>query len=743
MAGDRDEFLTRLLATFGAEASEHVEAISSALVSLQHATSAEQSELLERAFREAHSLKGAARAVSFTGIESVCHSLEAVFAAWKSGRITPDQTLFELLHEAVDRIPSMLATDTPQSTSNASIEALLRRLDAAARARADEKERDARPPGKIAGDRSPRESVAPEPGTVRIPTVKIESIMRQAEELLGPRLSAKQRVEELQAIRAALTARRREHDALSSGGNGPGQAPEETQDGGLQRLAAYMSAQGEFLDGLAKMVDELERHTRADDHALGKLVDGLLQGVKDTQLLPFATIVEGLRRMVRDLARDRGRQIDLVITGAEIEIDRRILDEMRSPLQHLLRNAVDHGIEPVSIRQQRGKPARGAVRLAIQHKQGRIEIVLSDDGAGIDVAAVRAAAGTIPGAAGQAATTDDGDELSLIFQSGLSTSARIDHISGRGLGLAVVREKIDRLGGTVAVESAQGEGTTFRIALPLTMATLRGILVSERGKRFVVPAVAVERVIRTEVAQIRTVEQRRTIIVDAHPVPLVRLSHALDLTSGEMYADRYAKAVVIGNGSERIALVVDEILAEQEVLVKSLGPLLVRVRNVAGASVLGTGEVVPVLSVADLLKSMSRSRLPAASSPEATVGGTGRRSILIAEDSITSRALLKNILEGAGYDVTVAVDGVDAWTTLRTRNFDLVVSDVEMPRMSGFELTEKIRADASLSDLPVILVTALATSEHRERGIDAGANAYLAKRSFEQADLLEAIRRLI
>jgi two-component system chemotaxis sensor kinase CheA len=281
--------------------------------------------------------------------------------------------------------------------------------------------------------------------------------------------------------------------------------------------------------------------------------------------------------------------------------------------------------------------------------------------------------------------------------------------------------------------------------VPLTLVTLRGVLLRTGGQVFVIPAMGVEGVARVAEAEIRTVESRETIPLGGHAVALARLSDVLEIPRKEAVNGPagHAQAVVLGAGPARVAFRVDEVLGAQEVLVKPLGPQLARVRNIAGACVLGTGRVVPVLSVPDLMKSAVKpAAAPRAVATETPVAAE-QRSILVVEDSITSRALLKGILESAGYRIATAVDGIDAYTALKTATFDLVVSDVEMPRMDGFDLTAKIRADKRLADLPVVLVTALESREHRERGIDAGANAYIVKSSFDQSNLLEVVRRLI
>jgi two-component system chemotaxis sensor kinase CheA len=340
----------------------------------------------------------------------------------------------------------------------------------------------------------------------------------------------------------------------------------------------------------------------------------------------------------------------------------------------------------------------------------------------------------------------DQDLLAQVFQSGITTSPIITELSGRGLGLAIVREKVEKLGGTVSVTSTPDLGTTFRIVLPLTVATFRGLLVRLGEALFVLPAMHVSRVLRLKQEEIKTVEGRETICLNGGAVSLARLSAVLELPSPTPVqgSAELLPIVLLSSADTRIAFLVDEVLGEQEVLLKGLGQQLSRVRNFAGATVLGNGRVAPILNVTDLMKSAIKSASSARRSSDAVAGGAEAvRSVLVVEDSITTRTLLKNILETGGYAVVTAVDGIDALTSLKSSVFDIVVSDVEMPRMNGFELTAKIRSDKALAELPVILVTALASREDRERGIDAGANAYIVKGSFDQSNLLEVMGKLI
>lgn len=769
MAKQNDEFLKRLLATFRIEADEHLQTMSSGLLELEKMPAgARRAEIIERVFREAHSLKGAARAVNLTQIESACQPLESVFAALKNNQLAASPPLLDLLHQTIDALGGLLVPQTgAPETRKPVIGRLIRQLDDALTGPLPAPAQPAAALPQVmpaSTPAAPNEAVetgdAPSPApphsliseTIRVSTAKLDGVMRQAEELLSPRLASGQRVRELREAAALLAGWKKERARIQptlrlfeslceqdGKNNDAARGPQQ-----MRRLLDYLDAEQRFIKTLEDRLAKLKKSAEHDQRTLTGMTDSLLHDVKEMQLLPFMSLLEILPRFVRELARAQGKDIGLVIQGGEIEIDRRILEKMKDPLIHLLRNGIDHGIEKPALRREKQKPPHGTISVAIsQQDSGKVEIRIADDGAGIDASKVKAAAGRLGIVSPEVAESlGEAEALALVFQSGISTSPLITDVSGRGLGLAIVREKVERLGGTVALKSSPGAGTEFRIVLPLTLANFQGVIVRAGGHLFIIPAISVERVVRVANQDIQTVENRETIALDGQAVALAWLSDVLEMPR-KGTAGGTLQAVVLALGAQRIAFRVEEIVGEQEVLVKPLGPQLTRVRNVAGASILGTGQVVPVLNVPDLLKSaVKRATAPFAPVAEQQVE-TERQSILVVEDSITSRALLKNILESAGYRVITAVDGVDAYTALKTGTFDLIVSDVEMPRMNGFDLTAKVRADKQFAELPVVLVTALGSREHRERGIDVGANAYIVKSSFDQSNLLEVISRLI
>lgn len=697
MASRDQDIKERLLAVFRVEAEEHLQALTANLLALENGIPAEQArEVIEATFREAHTLKGAARSVSLMEVEAVCQAIESVLSRITHGRLELSPPILNQLQESVDGVARLLAG----STDSIAAPDLVRRLEEAGVG--------GQKPTPIPQPPSPAPPSTPVPhaDSIRLSTAKLDALLVQTEDLLVPKLAAEERVREVKAL-------------------------VETLKRGL---------------GVRGQAEELLRHLTSDQRTIGRAVDSLQEELRRTRLTPASIILDLFPRMVRDVARAHGKEVEWRVHGADLEVDRKVLETMKDPLIHLVRNAIDHGIEPSEARVQAGKAARGQVAVSVTSLEGgRIEICVQDDGRGIDPARVKAAAvrARLLSAEDAEAKTDD-DALDLIFRSGLSTSPMITDLSGHGLGLAIVKEGAEHLGGRIQVETQAGVGTTIRMVLPSSIATFRGLLVQAGGQPFLLPTEAVERAIRIAPEDVASVEGRQAIRWDGHPLYLARLSELLGVAERTEQSESASKqpCVIVGSGDEQVGLVVEAILGEQEVLVKQFGPPLVRVKHVAAAGLLGTGRVVLILRPADLVTSARQS--PRASAPRAAAEELHRQPvILVVDDSITTRTMEKNILEASGYQVRVAVDGLDAWTALKSEAVDLVVSDVDMPRMDGFELTARIRADRKLADLPVLLVTALESREDKERGIEVGANAYIVKSSFERSNWLEIIRRLV
>ncbi|MDE1146517.1 MAG: response regulator [Azospirillaceae bacterium] len=759
MSQSDDQLLKRLLAMFEVEAEEHLSAIAAGLLALDQAPPPDRvQELVETIFRVVHTLKGAARAVNLGAVVDVCHAMESVFAALKGGKLALSPAGLDLLHQGYNQVRGLLAGSAAAGPAQ---DRLVAALDAYAVGIEPTLAVVAAPPAPTATTpktKAPTKEPAPEPApaekgtekaeevpaegtprlgsrpTLRIATSKVDALLRHAEELVSARLAAGRQVSDLSGLASEMAERVRSHERGRRRLEGLDDTP----------AGRVLKQQGDTLRWLSGRLTQLANSGRQDLRILGKMLDGLLDEAKQVLMVPVSALLDPMAPLVRDLARAEGKDVDLIIRGGDLEIDRRIQEEMKDALLHLVRNAIAHGIEMPGAREAQGKPARGTLAITVaQTEAGRAEIAISDDGAGFDVAGLRTAA-TEQGlmSAADAAALDDDAARALAFRSGLSTSSLLTDVSGRGLGLPIVQEKVERLGGQMAVESTVGLGTVFRIRLPVTLASFRGVLVEVERACFILPTGGVERVARVPVGAIATVENRETVRLDGRTLGLVRLADVLGLPPGRssQTPPTHHTVAVLSRGGQAIAFIVDRVRDEQEVLMKSLGPQLARAPYVTGASVLATGEVALILNVPDLLAGAAH----APNSARTMVAVSRKKSILIAEDSITARTLFKNLLEAAGYQVRTAVDGMDAWTALTSdATFDLLVSDVEMPRMGGFELTGRVRGNPKLADLPVVLITSLGSREDKERGIDAGANAYLVKDSFDQGNLLQIVGHLV
>ena len=746
----------RLLSTFKVEAKDILNALSLGIVKLEKSPPENiQMDIVEAVYRGIHSLKGAARAVNLTDVEVICQTLENVFSVWKEeGRIELAKGNFEVIFSAVELINSIIlsAEEGQSPVEKKDIAKIVKGLSKIETGRelSEIKQKGIEKVYVRPSVQTPASIVE----TVKIPTARLKSILLQTEEMIATKFIANQQVENLIDINNVFDSLKAEckkayldmpKNRIKEGkSGGEGRVLDENVSLKLNEYLGWTQAQIKTIEGRLLSLIKSAKHF---NKTIDRMVDNLLSDMKSAMLLPFFTILEGFPLLIRNILHELGKEADVVIKGEWEEIDRRVLDEIKIPLMHLVRNCIDHGIEKPESRLKNGKKREGTITIEIlQITGGKVEINMSDDGAGIDIENVkRAAVKENILSQKEAKGLNENEALSLIFRSGISTSPIVTDLSGRGLGLAIVREQIEKLNGIISVESKPNIGTRFKIVIPITVATFRGILVKTSDQPFILPDSNVETVNRIKTDKIKTAENRETVTHNGTPVSFVYLSNILGLpVSREKGGSPLFTNLLITNvNGERIAFGVDEVVGEQEVMFKELGRQLQNVKNIAGAAVFGSGKPVPILNIPDLMRTaVGAEALPKVSVP-VEKAEEGRKSILVVEDSITSRILLKNILESAGYNVRTAVDGIDAITALKTEDFDIVVSDIEMPRMNGFDLTAKIRSDKKFEELPVVLVTALESREDRERGIDVGANAYIVKSSFDQSNLLEVVRRFI
>lgn len=510
--------------------------------------------------------------------------------------------------------------------------------------------------------------------------------------------------------------------------------------GELTVLRNRMDAHLRQLQALEAHLVELERETRntfsdtvrqlrQDHFELNRISEDLTQQVIDLRLRPASLMVTPLERLVRDLSREQEKKLRFDVVGADTELDRNLLDPLRDALMHLMRNAIDHGLESPDDRKKAGKPEVGLLELVVQSRGESIQLTLSDDGRGIQLEKVRQKA--IEKGLIQAQDTLSVEQIhDLLFQPGFSTAQQVSSISGRGVGLDAVRANVDLLGGEVWLTSAEGQGTTFHLRLPQTLATTRAFLLKVSDQTFAVPSRHVDRILRPDGFNI--VDQKRTVEWQGSAIPTFDLSEILGLP----YFN--APITLILNLAERcVGINVQQVTREEEFVVKPLPWGIPASTLFQGVVMDRAGTLVPVLNVSQL-STQARPR----TSTQAPVSRRKQR-ILVADDSVAVRTIQRSVLELAGFEVQVAEDGRVALQHLRQHPFDLLVSDVEMPNLNGLDLTREIRKDERLKHLPVILVTSMASPQHREEGMLAGADAYLIKGNYAPEDLLDTIGRLI
>lgn len=721
MAINQDDLLKELLEDFRIEAEEHLVSISEGLLKLENSLDSPDISVLESVYRETHSLKGAARAVNLTDTEKLCMVMENIMSSIKNGEAVIFESLFDIMYKSVDSLRLMLSSlkETGKEKRLPNFQQLIKNLEYIHKVSLEKGgggKKESKPAKKeikrvlfdnnnnkiIESDENKDSTpvISSEHETIRVSVSKLNKILEQTEDFI--------------AIKSTLAFYKTELESINF------------------KLAD---------DRLSNLHGDLTRFIRVAN----RMIDDLILDVKSTLLLPFSTILNIVPRMVRDLAREKDKEINVEITGDHFLIDKRILEELKDPLVHLIRNCADHGIENSLQRERSGKGKNGKILIKVSKEaDAKLSLLISDDGGGIKVDKVVNSAvknGIID--EDRASLLSDDEKVNLIFSSGVSSSEMITEISGRGLGMAIVAEKISNLGGTVHVKSQEGKGTTFIIKIPQTIATFRALLVRCGEKQFLIPTLFIDKVVGVNPDDILTSGHRASLIVSGEHIGLVDLGLSLGLNETSSKDEKVLPALILNSNGKKMAFKVDEILEEIEGIIKPLGNQLKSIKKITGVTMVGNGILIPVVNVSELIE-YAVGGMNSGSDKIKIKGITEQKQrVLIVEDSITVRSMLKSIVESAGYETEVAVDGVDGYNKLTDGNFDAVVTDIEMPNMNGFELTSKIKGDKKFSDIPVILVTTLESQKDMQRGLEAGANAYIVKGSFEKSNLTDTIRRLI
>lgn len=494
---------------------------------------------------------------------------------------------------------------------------------------------------------------------------------------------------------------------------------------------------------LADRIDGFEAHTRKSDDLNSRLYNEVIA----SRMRPFRDGVQGFPRLVRDLARQLGKQVQLEIHGETTEVDRDIVEKLEAPLNHLLRNALDHGLESDDERRAAGKPETGRLTLEARHNAGMLLISVRDDGRGIDLEKLRHKVVERRLTNRElAANLSEAELLEFLFLPGFTTAGQVTEVSGRGVGLDVVHNMVHAVGGSVRIHTRLGKGTTFHLQLPITLSVLRAVLVEIAGEPYAFPHNRIDRLLRFPRAELHSLESRQYFEVDGRNVGIVLARQVLHLEGDAVSGDDLV-VVLFSNHSQQYGLIVDGFRGEQDLVVRPLDGRLGKVPDISAAAILEDGSPVLIVDLDDLRRSIERllqgGRLRRAEQAAATIAETRRQRVLVVDDSITVREVQRQLLSNQGYEVEVAVDGMDGWNAVREGAFDLVISDVDMPRMNGLELVRRIQGDPRLQSTPVVIVSYKDREEDRLRGLEAGADYYLTKSSFHDETLVHAVHELI
>ncbi len=774
-ADDYSDF--SLLDLFRAETDSQVVALNEGLLALDrdHA----DAKQLEALMRAAHSLKGAARIVGITAAVEVAHAMEDCFVAAQRGDLAIGRQHIDRLLEGVDLLAQIARTPegelekwTGPARATAFIEKLqtsfVEELEPVAAEVADLALVECAPEPAIAVVATPkseaiqRPTVPAEPAvcTAAAPAQALAAEMAAAPSLESDRvlrvtadhlnrllgLAGEARVEarwldpfsrSLQRLKRMHADLTRSLDALHDS-----LAAVRLDEHSQGRLSEVRSKASQCRQFLGERLVELETFDRRTSNLSRRLYDEAVA----CRMRPFADGAQGFPRMVRDVARSLGKSLKFVITGEQTQVDRDILEKLEAPLNHMLRNAIDHGIEYPEVRMAEGKPAEGSIFLEARHSAGMLVITIRDDGRGIDAEAVRAA--VVERRLIDAETASrlrDSELFDFLFLPGFTLKKTVSEISGRGVGLDVVLEMMKRLRGTIRIQSEAGKGTMFQLQLPLTLSVLRALLVEIAGEPYGLPLATVTRTIKLKKSKIATVEGRQHFEFEGQRVGLVTAHQVFEKEDPADQADECA-IVVIGDRSERYGLVVDRFLGERELVVQPLDPRLGKIKDISAGALTDDGTPLLIVDVEDLLRSVQKltatGRIDGIhqSAPQQLVR---RKHVLVVDDSLTVRELERKLLEARGYKVEIAVDGMDGWNAVRSGSHDLVITDVDMPRMDGIELVSLIRRDPHLKAKPVMIVSYKDREQDRTRGLEAGADYYLTKGSFHDESLVRAVEDMI
>ncbi|KPM59781.1 hybrid sensor histidine kinase/response regulator [Pseudomonas monteilii] len=752
-----------LLELFSLEAEAQTQVLSAGLMALERNPT--QADQLEACMRAAHSLKGAARIVGVDAGVSVAHVMEDCLVAAQEGRLRLSAEHIDALLQGTDLL--MRIATPGDAVAQATLPVFLAQMASlldpgaatvpavplAAPLQAEPQVATLPSEPLVVPVELAEPEPEPEPALRRKPGKRVgegaERVLRVTADRLNSLLdlSSKSLVEtqRLKPYLATLQRLKRMH----------GQGMQALD--GLRMQLEDSGQSNEVLEALAQTqrllaeTQQILQQQAADLDEFGWQASQRAQLLYDTALAcrmrPFADVLTGQSRMVRDLGRSLGKPVRLVVDGEKTQVDRDVLEKLEAPLTHLLRNAVDHGIELPERRLLAGKPSEGVIRLRASHQAGMLSLELIDDGAGIDLERLRSSiVERALSPADTVARMSDAELLTFLFLPGFSLRDKVTEVSGRGVGLDAVQHMVRELRGSIELTQVAGQGCRFHLQVPLTLSVVRSLVVEVGGEAYAFPLAHIERTLEVTAEQIVQIEGRQHFWHEGRHIGLVAASQLLNRPAGQS-DEASLRVVVIREREQLYGVAVERLVGERVLVVMPLDPRLGKVQDISSGALLDDGSVVLIVDVEDLLRSveklLSTGSLERIERGSSGVRGVTRKRVLVVDDSLTVRELQRKLLGNRGYDVAVAVDGMDGWNALRGEDFDLLITDIDMPRMDGIELVTLVRRDQRLQSLPVMVVSYKDREEDRRRGLDAGADYYLAKASFHDDALLDAVVELI
>jgi two-component system sensor histidine kinase and response regulator WspE len=730
-----------MLDLFRMEADAQTQAVAAALIELETRPTA--ADLLDICMRSAHSLKGAARIVDLQPIVRIAHAMEDCFVAAQNGRVVLDRSHIDGLLAATDLVKRIAHTpesaqtqwsDEHTSGISTCLASLAGVLIAAPTSTLQPVVIAPAPQPTLTGTSANRDA------SDRVLRVTAENLNR----LLGLAGESLVQARWVKPFAESLLRLKRMHRDACLALDGVREAMTDTSNPAA--VAALDIAYRAALDSeqfLSRRLVDLEMFDRRSLNVSHRMYREALA----CRMRPFADGVQAFPRLARDIAHALGKEVTLEIVGDTTQVDRDILSKLDAPLGHLLRNAIDHGIELPEQRRLAGKSTRGTIRLEARHSSGALQVIVSDDGNGVDLARTRAAVVERRLLNEEAAARlSEAELLEFLFLPGFTMKGAVTDISGRGVGLDVVRDMVKQVRGTVRVATERGRGTRFVLQLPVTLSVVRTLLAEVDGEPYAFPLTSILRALKLPRARIQFLEGRQHFELDGQRIGLLSARQVLGAPDIAIPGEELS-IVVLGDHGCVYGFVVDRLLGERELVVQPLDPQLGKVKDIAAGALMDDGSPVLIVDPDDLVRSADRlvsdGRLTKIADASVAVAVKTRKRVLVVDDSLTVRELERKLLVKHGYDVAVAVDGMDGWNAARAGEFDLVVTDIDMPRMDGIELVTRINGDAKLRTRPVIIVSYKDREEDRRRGLDAGAAFYLTKGSFHDDTLVQAVVDLI